>query len=237
MFSRSTVVNLHPSSSPAHSLSVQFYLSPAGPKNALPPLFSSPPSLPPFSPSFSSSSSSCLLCLAGPVCYHLPPAVRAHKGQPVCRVISLGWSWTLTPRVLDVFQTQTGRYAHKMDMCGPARACFLCGHFWSIHQFSFVANSSPSGVCLGNCAIEWLGERRKKKEPLTTTSVWRINISIINASMHWWSWISHWPVCWWNNLKFRFFFISINIAYTFSKKVGTSFISSWGFFCIKFRLC
>lgn len=236
MFSRSTVVNLHPSSSPAHSLSVQFYLSPAGPKNALPPLFSSPPSLPspPPSPPPPHPASCVWPVQSATTSPQLlePTKVSQSAGSSV-------WDeaepWP--PRVLDVFQTQTGRYAHKMDMCGPARACFLCGHFWSIHQFSFVANSSPSGVCLGNCAIEWLGERRKKKEPLTTTSVWRINISIINASMHWWSWISHWPVCWWNNLKFRFFFISINIAYTFSKKVGTSFISSWGFFCIKFRLC
>lgn len=178
MFSRSTVVNLHPSSSPAGSPSSHFYLSPAGPKNVLPPFFLPPP-LPPHPVS-------CvwLVQSATPSPQLLKPTkVNQSAGSSV-------WDeaepWP--PRVLDVFQPQTGRYTHIMDMCGPTRGCFLCGHFWSIYQSSFVASSSPSVDCLQCCCIEWSREeKKKKKEPLTTRSVWSIDptavYQLINAVM------------------------------------------------------
>lgn len=63
-----------------------------------------------------------------------PPAVRPHKGQSVCGVISLGWSWTLTqgPWCIPTTNPQT----HSDN-----------GHVWPhkrlVSLWSFLINLSP----------------------------------------------------------------------------------------------
>lgn len=62
-----------------------------------------------------------------------PPAVRAPKGHSVCRVISLGWIWTLTPSPWCIPTTNPQTHSHN-------------GHVWPhkrlVSLWSFLINLS-----------------------------------------------------------------------------------------------
>lgn len=107
---------------------------------------------------------------AGPGTQPPPPAARPHKGQSVGRVISLGWSWTLTPETLDVFQPQTGRHNHIMDMCALTRGQFHCGRFGSIYHLALVTYWSPV------CAAETMSGRSTRCWPGPGTSHWPLDV-------------------------------------------------------------
>lgn len=118
-----------------------------------------------------------------------PPAARPHKGQSVCRVISLGWSWTLTPSPWCIPTTNPQTHSHN-------------GHVWPhkrpVSLWSFLINLSllfchllrsfqwwRSLVLRGRCTA-WV-VRLRKTTPSTTKSFWMINpttiYQLIDAAM------------------------------------------------------